>query len=546
MNAPSSSFPLSASREDPVSSFPLPASHETSGEPSRDIAASYDAVAYDGRPIHYAEPDAMAAIAILHGLTPPSPLRCRVLELGCATGMNLVSMAFRMPKSKFVGVDLGRSHIESGRFVVSELGLQNVDLQLRSITDIGEADGLFDYIICHGVFSWVPPNVQDAILRICSQNLSEHGVAYVSYNTYPGWHRRGMLRDMLMFHDDPSLDPAERVARAREFASAIAASDPTNDTAHFAVLREEVKELEKQRDTHLFHEQLEPWNEPIYFSEFMRRASAHRLAYVADSHSGVEPAAMAKLREKLGEHFDHLRMEQYIDFVRGRPFRRTVLCHAAAKPTPEPVANGIHQLTIRARVAPAEASPEDAARGPGVTSFVTPEGVKVTTNNPLVIAILTSLMEATPEVVPFDALRRRVSERFAASGQPSEVDDETLASALLACTRGAFVEFRVLPSALVSQPGQRPKANTLARWQALSFEEVTTLAHSYYKLAGIERFLIAHLDGTKDRAQLVRLTEHAFTSGDLTLAGFVPTGESVTGIVNEVLMRLARAGLLVS
>jgi len=530
----------------PASRFPLPASRDQSRDQSRDIAASYDAVAYDSRPIHYAEPDALAAIATLHGLTPPSPSRCRVLELGCATGMNLVSMAFRMPKSKFVGIDLAPNHIESGRFIVSELGLQNVDLQLRSIADIGEADGLFDYIICHGVFSWVPPNVQDAILRVCSQNLSEHGIAYVSYNTYPGWHRRGMLRDMLLFHDDPSLDPAERVARAREFASAIAASDPTNDTAHFAVLREEAKELEKQRDVHLFHEQLEPWNEPIYFSEFMRRASTNGLAYVADSHSGVESAAMAKLREKLGENFDHLRMEQYIDFVRGRPFRRSVLCHAAAKPTPEAVANGVHRLMIRARVASAEASPEDAARGPGVTSFQTPEGVKVTTNNPLVIAILTALMDATPEAVPFDDLRRRVSERFAASRQTSDVDDEALASALLACTRGAFVEFRVLPSPLVSRPGLRPKASTLARWQALSFEEVTTLAHSYYKLVGIERFLIAHLDGTKDRAQLVRHTEHAFTSGDLTLPGFVPTSESLAAIVDEVLGRLARAGLLVA
>jgi methyltransferase-like protein len=267
--------------------------------------------------------------------------------------------------------------------------------------------------------------------------------------------------------------------------------------------------------------------------------------YVADSQSGVEPAAMAKLRDKLGETFDHVRMEQYLDFVRGRPFRRTVLCHAAAKPTPEPVADGIHQLTVRARVAPAEASAEDAARGPGVTSFQTPEGVKVTTNNPLVIAILTALMDATPAVVPFNDLRRRVSERFAASGTP-DVDDETLASALLACTRGAFIEFRVLPSSLVVQPGQRPKASTLARWQAIYSEEVTTLGHSSHKLSGIERFLIAQVDGAKDRAHLVRLTEHAFASGDLKLDGYVPTRESLTEIVDEVLTRLARSGLLVA
>src|SRR5262249_39557686 len=154
---------------------------------------------------------------------------------------------------------------------------------------------------------------------------------------------------------------------------------------------------------------------------------------------------------------------------------------------------------------------------------------------------LTALMEVRPEVVAFDDLRRRVAERFAASGQP-DVDDETLASALLACTRGAFVEFRVLPSPLVSRAGARPKASMLARWQALHFDEVTTLAHTSHALGGMERFLIAHLDGAKDRAHLVRLTEHAFASGDLKLDGYVPTPESLTGIVEEVLGRLARSG----
>ena len=121
---------------------------------------------------------------------------------------------------------------------------------------------------------------------------------------------------------------------------------------------------------------------------------------------------MAQLRESLGSDFDHIRMEQYLDFVRGRPFRRTVLCHVDAKPSPEPVADGVRQLTIRGRVGPANASPEDAARGPGVTAFETPEGVKVTTNNPLVAGMLTVLMDAAPGVVSFDDLRRRISERM--------------------------------------------------------------------------------------------------------------------------------------
>ncbi len=357
-----------------------------------------------------------------------------------------------------------------------------------------------------------------------------------------------MLRDMLMFHDDPSLDPGDRVARARAFANALATADPSNDTAHYAVLREEAKQIERQSDSHLFHEQLEPWNEPVYFAEFMRRASGHGLAYVADSQSGVEPAAMAQLRESLGSDFDPIRMEQYLDFLRGRPFRRTILCHAAARPTAEPVANEIRSLMIRGRVSPVDPSPDDAARGPGVIAFRTPDDVKVTTNNPLVGAMLAVLMEAAPAVVSFDELHGRVAERLA--GLDASVramsDEATLIAALLACTKGGFVEFRTLPSPFAVRPGARPKASALARWQSLYTEDVTTLVHSEYSLAGMERFLIAHLDGAKDRAQLARLTEHAFNAGELKLAGYVPTKESLLEIVEDVLTRLGKSGLLVA
>ena len=195
--------------------FPIPATLPASSSP----IAAYESVTYESKAMPLAEPDAIAAMAILHGVTPVPPDRCRVLELGCATAGNIMSMAFRFPKSQFVGIDLSPTQIEIGRLAVSDMGLQNVTLEARSITELGDEHGQFDYIICHGVYSWVAPDVQEAILRVCARSLSPNGIAYVSYNTYPGWHRRGMLREMLMFNDDPSLPPAQRLKRAREFAA---------------------------------------------------------------------------------------------------------------------------------------------------------------------------------------------------------------------------------------------------------------------------------------------------------------------------------------
>ncbi|MGH2897684.1 MAG: methyltransferase regulatory domain-containing protein, partial [Solirubrobacteraceae bacterium] len=363
----------------------------------------------------------------------------------CGSGSNLVSMAFRWPKSTFVGVDFVAAQIEAGRFAASEVGLRNIELQSRSIVDIGDADGLFDYIICHGVYSWVPPEVQQAILRVCDRNLAPNGVAYVSYNAYPGWHRRAMLREMMMYYDDLALDPAQRVARARAFVAALASVHAASASSHGAMLHEEAEQIAKQTDRHLYHEQLEPWNEPVYFSEFMRRASEHRLSYVAESQIVVEPTAMVDLPELLVAEDDRVRTEQYLDFVRGRTFRRTLLCHTDVRPAAQPLADALRRVWIRSTGEPVEPSAEDAARGPGVGAFRAFGGRTITTNNPLMIATLSALQETAPAAMPFDDLERRVAARLAAS-DPATLGDATLSEVLLLCARGGFLEFRALPS----------------------------------------------------------------------------------------------------
>jgi cyclopropane fatty-acyl-phospholipid synthase-like methyltransferase len=161
---------------------------------------AYDAVAYISKPFPQTHPDNLATLATLFGLQPPPLDNCRVLELGCASGGNLIPMAVSLPGSTCVGIDLSANQIADGQKTLAALGLKNVQLKHLSILDIDESFGEFDYIICHGVYSWVPEDVQDKILSICAANLARDGVAYVSYNTFPGWHMRGMIRDMMCYH----------------------------------------------------------------------------------------------------------------------------------------------------------------------------------------------------------------------------------------------------------------------------------------------------------------------------------------------------------
>ncbi|HEY9228546.1 MAG TPA: hypothetical protein VIP11_17970, partial [Gemmatimonadaceae bacterium] len=197
---------------------------------------------------------------------------------------------------------------------------------------------------------------------------------------------------------------------------------------------------------------------------------------------------------------------------------------------------------------PVAPSPEDAARGGVVEAFRTPGGVTVTTNHPLVISALHALGSVSPATMSFDDIQRFVDERLSAATDETSRqfigDRESLLSVLLQAASNALVEFKALPSKFVISAGKRPKASALARWQSLYQDNVTALGHFVVELSGVERFLMQHLDGTNDHAQLVRCLERGFASGDLALGASTPNREQLTGVLDDVLARLGRCALL--
>jgi methyltransferase-like protein/SAM-dependent methyltransferase len=512
------------------------------------LLASYESFLYDSKPIAFAEIDSIAASVLLHGVTPPPPQQCRVLELGCASGGNLIPMAFRFSDSQFVGIDLAPTHIKAARLAAGELGLQNVAFHAKSVVDIDPSFGQFDYVICHGVYSWVPDEVRDAILRVCVENLTPTGIAYVSYNTYPGWYRRRMVREMLLFHDDGSLPPEQRITRARDFLKFLDTAVSKSDAQFATAMTHEIAQILDETDSQLFHEQLEPYNEPTYVVEFARRAAAKGLRYLAEARLSAETDSTRMVRQACAETSDPIILEQYLDFVVGRTFRRTLMCHQSVVPETVPLADGVQRLYVRSRVLPVPPAPSDAAAG--VEAFRSPTEVTITTNNPVVIAMLRVLIDAAPAVLPFGDLHTRVRARLAEFGSADErglADDPgALASAVLQCVPNGLVELRALPSDFVARPSKRPKGTALARWQCLHSERVATAAHTLYKLNDLERFVLRRLDGANDRAELTRLVQRGLESRELAANGGVPAREDISRVIDEVLNRLARAGLLVA
>jgi methyltransferase-like protein/SAM-dependent methyltransferase len=469
-------------------------------------ATSYDEVPYGSNVFYYTHPDRLAAVAALLGLRAPPVDRCRVLELGCGTGANLLPMAQDLPGSHFVGIDLSPRQIAMGQEAVDALRLSNLDLRAMSIMAVDEGFGTFDYVICHGVYSWVPAEVQDKILAICAANLATNGVAYVSYNTYPGWHVRGMIREMMGFHVRRFSEPHVRVQQARALMDFLMRA--VGDTAgpYRESLAREAELLAESSDTYLYHEHLEEVNYPVYFYQFAQRAAARGLQYLAEARPSLLaanlPADVIDSLEAMSS--DLIEGEQYLDFVRNRTFRRTLLCHDRVRLQRPPSPAALAGLQLTGVVKPQLARPD--LRSDSAEEFVAPEGTRLTTNNPLFKCALTILAEYWPRAVPFAELWAQVCGRLgpAAMGDAAQAERgrESLADALLQCYLSNLVEIHAHAPRLVVDLSERPVASPLARLQA-SGDAVTNLRHRTVELNEIDRAVLPLLDGSRDRAALL-------------------------------------------
>jgi methyltransferase-like protein/2-polyprenyl-3-methyl-5-hydroxy-6-metoxy-1,4-benzoquinol methylase len=474
-------------------------------------ATTYDEMPYESYPFPQSHPDRLATVATLLSLQVPPVERCRVLELGCAAGGNLIPMALGLPQASFVGIDLSARQIADGQAMVQALGLTNVTLEQRSILDVPADWGPFDYIVCHGVYSWVPPPVQDKILDVCRQNLVPEGVAYVSYNTYPGWHLRSMIRRMMLYHASHFTEPQRRVQQARALLDFLVESAGQESTPYGAILKSELEVVRNSRDNYLFHDHLEENNEPVYFYEFIERATAKGLQYLGEADVMVMVPAnfQPKVQEVLRRLApDTMHMEQYMDFLRNRMFRQTLLCHQGRTPTYGVRPDRLTAFHVASPVRPASAVPDLHSTGP--EQFCGLSDISMTVNHPLVKAALLHLGQVWPRAVPFEQLRETARTLLGWGPSPLESsraeDNQCLGESLLkAYTTVAdrLVELHVCPARPVPEVSTRPVASPLARLQAAQGQQVTTLRHQPLWLAEFDRQLVRLLDGSRDRAALL-------------------------------------------
>ncbi len=468
-------------------------------------ANPYDEIPYPNNPLTVSHPGRLATLAMLHGLKPAPPTRCRVLELGCGAGGNLAPMAMTLPDSEFVGIDLARRPIECGLEMVAACGLTNMTLHQRDIREVGAEFGSFDYIIAHGIYSWVPADVRDRLLGICGSNLTPQGVAFVSLSVYPGAFYRRMAREMVRHHARHAAGPQEQVAKARELLDFLAGA-MAQPEGYRAVLKEEQSILENFGDDYYLHETLSEIHDPVWFHEFAAHAGRHGLQYVSDTaHRCMEHVVPAEAIERLREFGggQRLEREQYRDFLECRQFRRTLLCRQDALVADEPDPEQVRQLFAASPAKPVSARPDLLSAA--VETFANAGGVSVGTNDPLIKAAMCVLGERWPRPLAFAELLEQARARIGRPDDPDDPQVRKLAEFLVTADAVQLARLHAHVPLWAETVSARPLASPLVRWQINEGRPVTNVWHHNIEMEEpMLRRLLALLDGTRGRAELVR------------------------------------------
>jgi methyltransferase-like protein len=460
-------------------------------------------------------------------------------------------MALALPEASFVGLDLSQVQVNQGQQLIAELGLTNIQLQALDILSVDRSIGSFDYILAHGVYSWVPTPVQDKILAICAELLSPAGVAYVSYNTLPGWRMRGLVRDAMRYHVMQFPEPVERVGQARAILDFLTQAVSAKGDAYAMLLKSELETLKGAPDYYILHEHLEDINEPVYFHEFTEKAATHKLQYLAEADlttmfASNFPEEINHILERIAS--DVIRQEQYMDFLNNRGFRQTLLVHAHAKINRTLTPERVKSLWISAALKPENTSPELTSQKMEV--FHGAQGKTLTTVNPVTKAAILILDQRWPEALSFEDLSKESSALLAQSGEvPSQVMDSiesVLSSDILRCAVAGLFELHAGPMLCSSRPQENPKVSSLVRWQAAHGQTtITTLRHEVLHVDALGMAFLSLLDGTRDKATLCQDYAKKISTMPPDASIGIPI-DDMDNLVDQMLSALARSAVLLA
>lgn len=466
---------------------------------SDSIRERYAEVTYPGGAFAKTHPARQAIIGHLFGVPAPDVRRARVLEIGCAQGFNLLPLAAQLPGAHFVGVDLSEQELARGRDLALAAGLTNIEFICADLRTFAPTPGSFDYIIAHGVLSWVPDDAKDALFALIQRALAPTGIAYVSYNTYPGWKQREAVRELMLMSLGAHEAPAQRLSAAQQSLDTLDALLQGRNEGHAAYTREIIADMRRKQTGHFYHDELEDINDPCYFLQFASWAAEHGLAYLAEAEwESMFPELLPSDARAVLKSFagDRLKLEQHLDFLRNRSFRCSLLVHDRQPRLEHPDPSALRCCRFGSPLGPPVGLPPLTADTPVRFGAGTPRSFEA--KDTVAKALFTVMAAAWPRRLLFAEIQTAVAKLMFQCGiqPPDEFERQILGRLFDACSR-RLVDFLVDTSAdCFSTPTPAPVAARLTRLMAAQGLPTVNVWHESVPLDDATRSLLAKLDGT--------------------------------------------------
>jgi len=520
----------------------------------KDHPTSYDQVPYTVSAYAMTHPSHMAMIARLFGVEAADPNQSKILEIGCGHGGNVLPMAEQLPGSNFTAVDLSETQINNAKTIAKAAELENIELLHKDLSTIDKDFGEFDYIIAHGVYSWVPDEVKAHLLRICGENLTPNGVAFVSYNTYPGWRVKESIRDMLLIHTERFEEPNDIIKNAKGLLKFLEEAAKKQDTPYSRLIQKELEYLQNADPHYLFHDTLEVNNHPVYFRDFHKRAVEKGLTYLGDSAvhtmlaNDIDPGIRATLEKATN---DIITREQYLDFLRNRPFRQSLLCRQGLSIDRTVKPDQMKSFHYRSLFATqGEVDLRDGVN----TEFTTTNGLKINVKQAVEKAALYELQKANPKFLSYEDLVNRT--KHSLDGLIEEDRFNALEKALYAslfnlCNTGGVTALAHYPD-VVDYVSEKPLVSKLSRVQAELGLSITNRYHGNCKLESFQNQIVTFLNGENSPEDVINTLMSSTSPDKLQVkqdGKVIDDPEQLRAIytakVNQVLSLLAANALLI-
>ncbi|MBT3914802.1 MAG: methyltransferase domain-containing protein [Rhodospirillaceae bacterium] len=249
-------------------------------------------------------------------------------DLGCGFGVTTNGLAQLFPQGQFTGIDFNEDQITTATELAKDCGSTNVEFMALDINHVTDAElPQYDFIVLHGLFSWVDPGTRDNIRKFVADHLKADGLVYVSYNCMPGWAALAPLRDVVLTHTaGMTTDNLIKTQAGLDYLDFMA----TNNAAFFVdnpPAREFLEEIKSKDIEYVTHELFVDSSKAYYFHQVAAEMRSAGLSYSgsADLHLNfIDLAVPAEFREILLQATSRLEYESRGDFIRNQRFRKDV------------------------------------------------------------------------------------------------------------------------------------------------------------------------------------------------------------------------------